>query len=110
MQGKDLKIFDDMPFFFWVKDEKGRYMWANQALRKVANKEMIGKTDDDFMWSGNAASFQSADQKVQRTGDPIYHHERANLSSAGPIDLNVCKFIGDFEGKRCVFGISFSID
>jgi hypothetical protein len=27
----DLKVFDDMPFLFWVKDEDWRYLWGNRA-------------------------------------------------------------------------------
>ena len=45
MTSKDLEIFNEMPFFFWVKDEKGTYLWVNKALRKMAGDEVVGKKE-----------------------------------------------------------------
>ncbi len=36
MQIKDLEMFNEMPFLFWVKDEEGMYLLGNQAISKLA--------------------------------------------------------------------------
>ena len=46
MQAKDLEAFNEMPFFFWVKDEEGRYIWVNHALNEKAGVDLTGKTDN----------------------------------------------------------------
>ncbi len=38
MQMKDLEIFNEMPFLFWVKDEDGRYLWGNKAISQLAGE------------------------------------------------------------------------
>ena len=45
MQIKDLEVFNEMPFLFWVKDEDGRYLWGNRAISQMAKEDVIGKTD-----------------------------------------------------------------
>jgi len=39
MLAKDLEVFNEMPFYFWVKDEEGRYIWVNRALNEMAGDE-----------------------------------------------------------------------
>lgn len=48
MTSKDLEIFNEMPFFFWVKDEEGTYLWVNKALREMAEEEVVGKKDAEL--------------------------------------------------------------
>ena len=110
MQSKDLEIFNEMPFYFWVKDEKGRYLWANRALSQMATEDIIGKTDHELMWTDNADTLLEVDKQVLDTGKTRFLHEYVEKSGRGKIALNVCKFVGDLEGKKCVFGISFVID
>jgi PAS domain-containing protein len=110
MQLADLEVFRDVPFLFWVKDESGRYVWANQAIRQLANEDVVGKTDRELVWSDNAEALQAADERVFATGKPIFLHESVDKSSQGNATLNVCKWLGELDGKKCCFGISFSIE
>ena len=109
MQSKDLEVFHDMPFFFWVKDKEGRYIWVNRALREMAQKDIIGKTDREMGWAADAEALRADDQKVLETGDTLYLHEYAHVPGRGKVTLNVCKFAGELDGKKGVFGISFVI-
>jgi hypothetical protein len=43
MEAKDLKIFNEMPFLFWVKDEKGKYLWGNKTISRLAGEDIVGK-------------------------------------------------------------------
>lgn len=110
MQVQDLEIFNEMPFFFWVKDPAGRYIWANKAVTDLANGEIIGKKDDELPWAENAEKLREADTQVLETGQTQYIHEYVDDSSKGRVTLNVCKFVWELEGQRCAFGISFVID
>jgi len=110
MNAKDLEIFNKMPFFFWVKDEEGKYIWANNALSELANGEIVGKTDRELPWSKNSETLRAADRQVLETGKAEFIHEYVDESDEGKITLNVCKFAEEFDGNKCAFGISFVID
>ena len=110
MQSKDLEIFNNMPFFFWVKDEEGKYVFVNRALADMAQQAIIGKTDLEMGWAADAEALRADDKKVLETGQTLYVHEYAHVPSRGKVTLNVCKFLGEFDGKKRVFGISFVIE
>ena len=109
MTSKELKVFDNMPFLFWVKNSEGVYIFANQQIRKLAEGEIIGKTDYELPWAKDADKLREADKEVLDTGKTQYIHEFVDESGRGRIKLNVCKFAEDFEGERCAFGISFEV-
>ena len=100
MQSKDLEIFNEMPFLFWVKDEEGRYLWGNRTISEFAKEDIAGKTDAELMWSDNAEALKAADKKVLDTGEPLFLREYVGNSGKGKSTLNVCKFVGEFEGKK----------
>ena len=108
MTSKDLEIFNDMPFFFWIKDEEGTYLWVNNALKAVVTEEIVGKKDSELPWVDDADALRANDIKVLETGNPIFTVEY--VQKPDKYELNVCKYVGDFEGKRCAFGVSFVID
>jgi len=108
MQVIDLEIFDQMPFFFWVKDEEGRYLWVNRALADMATEDIVGKKDSELPWVKDADALRAHDLKVLETGNPVFLHEY--VAEPHEANLSVCKFVGDFEGKRCAFGVSFVIE
>lgn len=107
MLAKDLEVFNEMPFYFWVKDEEGRYIWVNRALNEMAGEDITGKTDDALPWAHDAEKLRADDRKVLLTGEPMFVNEY--IQQPGKATLNVCKFVGDYEGKRCTFGVSFVI-
>ena len=110
MQIKDLEIFNQMPFSFWIKDETGKYVWCNRAVSQLAKGEVIGKTDRELIWADNADEFQADDKQVFETGKPIYRHEHMDESSQGKVTHSVCKWLGELDGKKQCFGIAFFIE
>lgn len=110
MQIKDLEVFNAMPLFFWVKDKEGRYIWVNRALSEMAQEDIIGKTDYELAWADNADAFRAVDKQVLETGKTQYLQEHGNIPGRGNTTLSVCKFVGELDGKRCGFGVSFIIE
>ncbi|MEM7025325.1 MAG: hypothetical protein AAF637_22460, partial [Pseudomonadota bacterium] len=83
---------------------------GNKAISALAGENVIGKSDHDLVWHENADALVAVDKDVLRTGKTHYLHEYVSHSVHGKSTLNVCKFIGDLDGRRLVFGISFIID
>ncbi|MGB7950734.1 MAG: PAS domain-containing protein [Candidatus Binatia bacterium] len=110
MKTKDLEVFNEMPFLFWVKDEQGTYIWGNRTISRLAGEEIAGKIHRDLVWADNADALQAADRQVFESGEPSYLHEYVDKSSHGQATLNVCKWLGEFEGRKCCLGISFIIE
>jgi len=110
MQLADLEKFDGVPFLFWAKDEQGKYLWGNRTISQFASGDVVGKTDRDMVWADNAEVLQAADKQVFSTGKPIFRHEKIDKSSRGQATLNVCKWLGELDGTRCCYGISFVIE
>jgi PAS domain-containing protein len=107
MRAKDLEVLNEMPFFFWVKDDEGKYIWVNRALNEMAGQDITGKTDYELPWANDAEKLRADDMKVLLTGEHMFVEEY--IQQPGKASLNVCKFVGDYEGKRCAIGVSFVI-
>ena len=110
MQAEDLEVFHMMPFYFWVKDDQGTYLWANGALTDAAGEAVVGKTDSELPWAESAEALRAADKQVLETGKDLHLKEAAFTFGGEPVTLNLCKFVREFEGARCAFGISFILD
>ena len=110
MQIPNLEAFNEVPFLFWAKDKSGTYRWGNQAINLLAGENVVGMTDRELVWCDDAEALQAADRKVFETGEPAYIRERINQSSRGEATLNVCKWLGEIDGKKHCFGISFTIE
>ena len=109
MTASEFQIFNSMPFLFWVKDKDGTYLWGNKVINDLAGENVVGKKDDELVWKLSAEGLRKDDEIVWDTGNPIFKHEYVDHSGDGKATLNVCKFIGEYDGNRCVFGISFVI-
>ncbi|MFA0809740.1 PAS domain-containing protein [Microbulbifer epialgicus] len=109
MTGNELNVVNDVPFLFWVKNRDEQYIWGNRKICELAGENVVGKTDDQLVWAENAEALREADRRVFTSGEPDYLHEHVVKSSQGEETLSVCKWLGDFEGEKCCFGISFVI-
>jgi PAS domain S-box-containing protein len=60
-------LLDNIPYFAWLKDDKGRYVMANQPFSdhyKITRDELVGKTDFDILHPENAKKSLNTDQEV----------------------------------------------
>jgi PAS domain-containing protein len=110
MRTEDLEIFNEMPFLFWVKDEEGKHLFGNKVICELAGEDVVGKTDRQLPWAKDADALQAHDKQVLETGETSFIREHVQQSSRGDARLNVCKWVGNLDGKRCCFGISFVIE
>jgi len=110
MQIKDLEVFNHVPFFFWVKDQEGRYLWVNKALVQFAGEDIVCKNDYDVPWADRADTLIKVDQEVLSTGKAHCLHELVNTPEGNPVKASVCKFVGELDGNKCNFGIAFVIE
>lgn len=88
----------------------GQYLWGNRTISQLAKEDVIGKTDSELTGPDNAEALRANDKQVLETGKSVFTHEYVDKSGHGKATLNVCKFVGELEGKKHVFGISFIID
>ncbi|WP_020414125.1 PAS domain-containing protein [Microbulbifer sp. SSSA007] len=110
MNAEELRVVDNVPFLFWVKDQDEKYIWGNRKICELAGEDVVGKTDAQLTWAENAQALREADKRVFASGEPDYLLEHVIKSSRGEATLSVCKWLGDFEGEKCCFGISFVIE
>lgn len=60
--------------YFFIKDDQGRFIFVNKALRSVLGHleaEIIGKTDDDFFSPELADAYRAEDLEVMASGNTI---------------------------------------
>lgn len=109
MRMTDLEPFADVPFYFWVKDAQGTYLWANAAMDRFAGAPVAGRTDAELgpaaESSQTAATLQANDRAVLEGGEPLYTHEQ--IEGAG--NVSVCKWPGELDGQPVTFGVSFLV-
>jgi PAS domain S-box-containing protein len=70
-----VRLYDHLPaVYFFVKDADGRFIYVNAALRKVlgvSEREIIGKTDDDFFAPELCDAYRAEDREVMNAGRTI---------------------------------------
>jgi len=68
-------VVASLPDLIYVKDEKSRFLLANQGTADVmgagSGAELVGRTDFDYYPREQAAGFFADEQKVIETGEPL---------------------------------------
>ncbi len=71
-------LVDSIPATVYFKDRQLRYLAANKAfadIARVADKDIPGKTDDDFFSKDRAESNRETDRQVVTSGKPVLNME-----------------------------------
>jgi len=80
-------LIDNIPDFIYVKDTSSRFIVANAHVAHLMGAEMpeelLGKTDFDFYPQELANGFHEDEQKVIRSGQPLYNREETSCDRAG---------------------------
>jgi PAS domain S-box-containing protein len=92
----------------FVKDEKHRWVMMNEKfseLLSLSPREMIGKTDRDFLPKEEAKVFWDIDNQVLKTGKTIINQERITSAKEGVRDLLTVKsrYVSE-KGEKFVIG------
>jgi PAS domain S-box-containing protein len=104
-------FMENTPGAAWIKDDAGRYIYANEATEKVFKKkreEILNKTDTEILQKSAAAQSEAEDRKVRESGKAV-RAEKGIL----PGDSKrwfVCKFpFQSSKGGGFVGGIAFDV-
>ena len=80
-------LIDWIPDFLWIKDQKGRFIIANQALAwdsgRASAAEMTGLSDFDLHPAERAEEFFEDEQQIFASGEPMIDREEMVISAAG---------------------------
>ena len=111
---EQFKLFmDNSPAIAWMKDEQGRYVYANEScLRRVGMRpeDRLGKTDFD-LWPGEIAEqLWKNDQEVLSAGRVIEVVEESTGADGSRSYCRNFKFpFQDSTGRRFVGGVGIDI-
>lgn len=113
MERKDLAIFQTIPVMAFIKDENGKYLWANpfylEAVQRTA-EEVIGRRDKDLYQIEDAETFLKDDRQVLAEDKALRTTEAVPRADGKKQVGRIVKFPVQFEGKKCLFGIAIIMD
>ncbi|PSB23098.1 hypothetical protein C7B76_01250 [filamentous cyanobacterium CCP2] len=101
-----------MPGSAFIKDEQGRYVYANPAVLKLAKRditEIIGKTDFDLVPAAIAEQFQANDRAVMATNQVVETLETLPLGDEEHYWMTLKFPILLPSGQRLLGGMTFDI-
>lgn len=103
-------FMDNSPALAFMKDDAGRYLYANHAFERCMNRsrgEWMGKTDEELWPSDIAATCRESDRQVLETNKPVERVETAPDAQGRLRFAWVVKFpIKSASGQRCIGGIA----
>ena len=77
------RYFECLPGPAWLKDDAGRYVYANVAAERafgLTRTQIYGRTDDELFATDTAIMNQSLDNKVLATGDTVQSVDELELA------------------------------
>jgi PAS domain S-box-containing protein len=79
-------LIDTLPDLVWLKDRDGVYLRCNQRFEQffgATEKEVIGKTDYDFVGKALADFFREHDRRAMERNGPSVNEEEIRFASDG---------------------------
>jgi PAS domain S-box-containing protein len=105
-------FMDNLPGFAWIKDEQGRYVYANSTLRRLvlSGRDWFGKTDVEIWPPEFAAVYQDNDRQIMESKAPKQTVETVLQGEEERTALN-CKFpiLSDDGAVALICGIGIDI-
>ena len=104
-------FMENTPAAAWIKDEYGRYVFANHSVEQLLKKpaaEVLNKTDSEIVPPEVAKQLQQEDTQVRQTGKPL----RGEQSQIGKEESKwfISKFsFASPKGASFVGGLAFDI-
>jgi PAS domain S-box-containing protein len=106
-------FMEHVPAAAWIKDERFRYTYVNQAYAEVygrAPREVLARDDFDLHGAELAAFFRQEDEKIAASGQATQRTHELPYADGRPGHWLVTKFpLADGAGKVGVAGIAVDI-
>ncbi|HEV8543666.1 MAG TPA: PAS domain S-box protein [Verrucomicrobiae bacterium] len=104
-------FMENTPGAAWIKDEFGRYIYANHSIEALLRKkkpEILSKSDTDLLDPDAARELEREDQEVRKSGKPL--RIQKSLLHDDQHRWFVCKFpFQSTKGSWLVGGLGFDI-
>ncbi len=101
-------IIHAIPDLIWMKDIDGVYLYCNQRFEGffgTGEKEIIGKTDYDFVTKERADFFRDKDIAVMSCGEPLTHQDWIEFTNDGHKELLEITKTPIFDANHCLIGV-----
>ena len=103
-------FMENTPAAAWIKDEFGRYVYANHTIESIYSKtrdEVLQKTDSEILQPELAREMQKEDEEVRHSGQPLRMQQSLPKSSKRWF---MCKFpFFSPKGGWYVGGLAFDV-
>jgi len=101
-------IIRNIPELLWIKDQQGKYLTCNKRFEEffgATEKEIVGKTDYDFVDKDLGDFFRQHDLKAMNSDKPISNYEEITFALDGHKEylLTTKVRVTDIDGE--IFGI-----
>src|SRR5690606_33848142 len=108
------RFMDHLPGLAWIKDVKGRYVYANEAAAQafaIPRDRLIGMTDDEIFDAETAATFRENDRRALEAPEGIQVIETLRHADGTQHHSIVSKFAIPAEdgGGTLVGGVAIDI-
>lgn len=83
-------LIDTMPDLVWLNDPEGIYLQCNRRFEELfgaEEKDILGKTDRDFVGMEQADFFRQHDLKAMEAGVPCVNEESVVFASDGHVEI-----------------------
>ncbi len=83
-------VIETIPDMLWMKSPEGRYLMCNPRFERffgAREKDIVGKTDFDFMTRDLAESFRARDRAAIESGKPCANTELITYADDGHTEL-----------------------
>lgn len=112
-EGRFNAFMNNIPTPAWIKNEKFRYVYANQPLSQLWQRpveELVGCTDFDVMPREIARNLRNSDTQVLTTNQVLHTLETVLNAEGHEAIFTVLKFpLLDATGRRHVAGVGLDI-
>jgi len=102
-------FMDNSPIYAYVKDEGGRYVYANRPLNIAMKTSVVGKTSLDFLAAETAGPYREHDLAVLSSGRADELIEAIPLPDGTVRDWLIFKFPMEASGKRLLGAVGIDI-
>ncbi|MGA2326849.1 MAG: ATP-binding protein [Bryobacteraceae bacterium] len=102
-------LMEGVPEYVYVKDSESRFLLANKGVVElmgaVSANNLLGKTDFDFFPKELAMQYYLDEQRIIRTGQPLFNREEPCQGPAGEPKWNLTTKVPFDDGSGRIIGV-----